>query len=215
MAGFDLKKIVSALKAADAFSDEQLELIEAAGSELITWSPDDFSEQVGLSRLEGMSAQRLVRDAFGTLGVSEERRYEIPESPPYLKNPGWAAKTGKVQEDGTTTIMKAASTGDYDPSDPMQFAQIGDQFWRWDGQRSTRWPYGRPREVTFVDHRIVEGVPVPDPIQASAAIANGQEWFHKGYDCWIRWNGKRSVEMTRAKLTSVRNVTGPRARVTA
>ena len=194
MAGFDLPKILTALRDADAFSDEQLELIEAAGSELITWSPDDFSEQVGLSRLEAMSAQRLVRDAFGALGVPEERRYEIPERPPYLKNPGYAAEPGKRLDDGTLTLKKPANVGDYD--------------------RSERWPFGQPHEVVFVDHRIVSGIPVPDPIQASAATAKGQEWFHKAYNCWIRSTGKRSVEMTRDKLMSVRNVTGPRARAT-
>ena len=215
MAGIDLTKIIASLREAEAFTDEQLDMIKLAGDELVMWSPDDFSEQIGLSRLEAMSAQKLVRDAFGALGVTEERRYEIPKTPPYLKNPGKAAKYGKPQEDGTRVVTTRADVGDYDPTDPMQFAKIGDQFWRWDGLRTERWPNGQPHEVVFVDHRIVSGVMVPDAKQAVAATAKGQEWFHKGYGCWIRFNGKRSVEVSRETLTAVRNVTGPRARAAA
>jgi hypothetical protein len=215
MAGIDLSKLLASLREADAFSEDQLGLLEAAGEEPITWSADDFAKQIGLSRLEAMAAHRLVREAFGDLGVTQERQHEIPKQPPYLLNPGKPATFGKPLDDGTKVIKTAASVGDYDPADPMQFQKIGDQYYRWDGQRTERHPFGQPHEVAFVDHRVVNGVMVPDSVQASAALAKGQEWFHKGYGCWIRWNGKRSVEVGREALTAARNVTGPRARAIA
>lgn len=215
MPDIDFGEIIGKLREADVFSDDQMVLLEAAGDELLTWSPDDFVQTAGLTRLESMSAQRLVREAFGMLGVTEDRRYEIPERPPYLVDPGHPATYGKQKADGSRPVQKAGSTGDYDPKNPMQFMQIGDQYFRWDGKRSERHPYGQPHEITFVDHRIIDRVPVPDPKQAAAALAAGLEWWHKGYECWIRWNGKRSVEVSREMLTAVRNVTGPRARATA
>lgn len=211
----DLTKILGSLREAEAFDEEQLSLIEAAGDELITWSAGELAEQIGLTRLEGIAVHRLVRDAFSALGVTEERRYEIPKRPPYLQDAGHMPIFGKPLLDGTKKITTPADTGDYDPTDSMQFAKIGDQFFRWDGQRNERWPYGQPHEVVFVDHRIVNRIPVPDPKQAADATAKGQEWFHKGYGCWIRWSGKRSVEIGRETLTAVRNVTGPRARSVA
>lgn len=210
MPGIDMVAVIKSLSDSEAFTDDQIGLLEAAGEELLTYGEDEFTESMGMTRLEALAARGFVRDAFGAMGVTENVRFEIPQKPPYLTDPGSPQVYGETLDDGTRTVKKAGDKGDYNPEDPMQFAKIGDQFFRWDGQRNEHHPYGEPHEITFIHHTIVRGVPVPEAKQVEAALAANLGWWHKAYKCWISGNGKRSVEVPRETLTDVRNVIGSR-----
>ena len=215
MAAFDFDAVLKALAATEELDEGQLALIEVAGETVVSWDAGDYASNFEVSRLEALGIQRLVRDAFGAMGVTDTRAIEMPDGPPYLKNTGRIATYGKPDGAGTLQIKQEREVGDYDPTDPTQFAKIGDQYFRWDGKRNEQYPKGRPHEITFIDHRLVNGIQVPDRDQVTEARLKQLGWFHKGYGCWVLPNGKRSVEVPQEQLIAMRNVSGPRARVLA
>lgn len=213
MPGLDFDVIFKSLTASEAFDEGQLEVIHTAGEGVVGWGIDEYMEAFDIDRLKAVGAQRLVREAFNEMGVTSQQEIAIPEKPPYLEDPGRQATFEKERGPGGTLIEKTPSlAGDYDPSDSTQWVKIGDQYWRWDGQRNERYPFGQAHEIVFVEHRDVNGVLMPDPKQGEAATVAGQGWFHKGYGCWIRPNGKRSAEVSQELLMKIRSVIGQRAR---
>ena len=213
MPGLDFDAVVKALTASEALDEGQLEMLKVAGESVIGWGVDEYMETLQISRLEAVGTQRLVRDAFNEMGVTRQQEITIPEKPPYLADAGEQATFQSKLGPGETLIEKTkARTGDYDPRDSTQFAKIGDQFYRWDGQRTERHPFGLAHEIVFVEHKLVNGILMPDAKQGEAATTAGQGWFHKGYGCWIRPNGKRSVEVSQELLLKIRSVVGPRTR---
>lgn len=216
MLGFDFDAILKSLAASEVFDEGELETIKLAGEGIVGWDVDEYMEALGTTRMEAVGVRTLVRDAFNNMGVSRQQDITIPEKPPYLEDPGKVATFQKELGPGETLIEKTrASTGDYDPTDPTQWAKIGDQFYRWDGQRNERYPFGWAHEIVFVEHKLQNGILMPNAKQGEAATTAGQGWFHKGYGCWIRPNGKRSAEISQELLMKVRSVIGSRTRAVA
>ncbi len=202
MAAFDITALVEAFTKTEAFSEEQIGLLEEAGSDLQMWTIEEY-RGIGFNPAEAIVARQTVRD---TLGVIRPSDAVIPESPPYLKNVGYPPVFGKTTDDGTLTIKTPGSTGDYDPHDPLQFCIVGDQKFRWDGKRSARFPVGERHEIAIVEHRIVNGILVPDAEQKTQAMLEGKQWFHRGYNCWISREGKPLSQVPREQLTELRSV---------
>ena len=203
MAVFDPTVLIDALRETEVFSDEQIELAEAAGDDLQAWTVERFME-IDFPRAEAMVAYRTVRTAVEQYAVTEEVKLTIPEEPSYLSDTGKVPVFGKTHEDGTLTVESDGTKGDYDPSDPTQFVTVGDQMFRWDGKRSARFPKGERHEVVIMPHKLVNGVHIPDAAQATAAKLAGHEWFHKGYDCWITGDGKPYGIVPRETLDAMR-----------
>lgn len=202
MAAFDITALVDAFTKTEAFSEDQLELLTEAGSDLQMWTIEEY-KGIGFSSAEVIVARQTVRDTFGVIRPSDA---VIPERPPYLEDVGFPPVFGKATDDGTITIKTQGSTGDYDPHDPLQFCIVGDQKFRWDGKRSVRFPVGARHEVAIVEHRIVNGILVPDAEQKTQAMLEGKQWFHRGYNCWISAQGKPLSHVPREQLTELRGV---------
>ncbi len=206
MAGLDFDAVIKSLRDDGNLSNEQLELLDAAGEEVIGWDVSEYSQTFKITALESLGMRQLVLDAFDSMGVTDSRAVELPDAPPYLEDVGHPATSMKPDSAGTVLDKTPASAGDYDPADPTQWAKIGDQYFRWDGYRTTEQPNGRSHEITFIDHRMGAGnVLIPDPNQVAEAQLDGKGWFHKGYNCWILPNGKRAVEVKQTQLIAMRN----------
>ncbi len=206
MAGLDFDAVIKSLRDDGNLSDEQLELLDIAGEEVIGWDVSKYSQTFKITALESLGMRQLVLNAFDSMGVTDSRAVVMPDAPPYLEDVGKPAVSGEPDSAGTRLDIEEASSGDYDPSDPTQFAKIEDQYFRWDGYRTTEQPNGRSHEITFIDHALGSGgVLVPNPNQVAEALRDGKGWFHKGYNCWILPNGKRAVEVKQAQLIAMRN----------
>ena len=48
MSGIDMEAIIKSLHDTEAFTDEQLELLEAAGEELLTYGEDEFIDTINI-----------------------------------------------------------------------------------------------------------------------------------------------------------------------
>ena len=202
MATFDATGLLEAFTKTEAFSEEQLGLLSEVGSDIQMWTIEEY-KGLGFSSAEAIVARQTVRD---TLGVIRPSNAVIPDGPPYLKNPGKPPIFGKTTDDGTLTVKTQGSTGDYDPHDPLQFVIVGDQKFRWDGKRSARFPVGERHEIAIIEHRIVNGVLVPDATQMMQAMLEGKQWFHRGYNCWVSVEGKPLSRVPREQLTELRSV---------
>ncbi|KKL22953.1 hypothetical protein LCGC14_2430250 [marine sediment metagenome] len=202
MTAFDITALVEAFKKTEAFSEEQIGLLEEADSDLQMWTIEEY-KGIGFNPAEAIVARQTVRD---TLGVIRPSDAVIPETPPYLKDVGYPPVFGKTTDDGGKTIKKTASVGGYDPHDPLQFCIVGDQKFRWDGKRSERFLVGERHEIAIVEHNIVNGLLVPDMEQARKVELEGKQWFHRGYNCWISIDGKPLSRVPREKLSEMRTV---------
>ncbi len=196
---------LDALRKADAFTDEQIALFVKVGDNLPSRSAADF-EAMGLNRAETVLAERTIHDTVATFGVTEEVKVTIPEKPPYLKDFGWPAELGELDDDGNPEIIKPASSGDYDPHDSTQFVNVGDQMFRWAGNRTTLRPFGDRHEIAIIDHKSIDGVLMPNQEQARKAMADGKQWFNRHYNCWINVDGKPLSFVSRKQLNDVRRV---------
>lgn len=186
--------ILTALRTTEAFSDEDLALLqeaEAARGDVRNWPPSAFGEVLMGSTAQAVLARNLVREA--KVGVAEELRSAVllPDAPPYLDD-----------------------LADYNPADPTQFWTDPDtgEHWRWDGKgrgpqgiRSkitgetapTAHPSGEPHRVAIVRHTTVDGVRVPNEQEAHDANHEELDWFHQGYGVWIGRGGKPYGNVTR------------------
>ncbi len=206
MPALDFNAVLKSLRDGGHLSDEQISVLDARREEVLTWDVGDFSEAFKITPLESLGMRKLVHDAYDSVGVTGDHTVEVPKLPPYLEKVGKPATSMKPDSAGTVLDKTPAETGDYDPSDPTQWAKIGDQFFRWDGYRSEEFPGGRSHEITFIDHkRGAGGLLIPNPNQVAEALRDGKGWFHKGYNCWILPNGKRAVEVKQAQLIAMRN----------
>lgn len=201
MADFDTTGLVEALKETEAFTDEQIKLLEGAGEDLQMWSLEEYME-LGLTRSDAIVARMTLRDSFGVVPLND---VAIPDSPTYLKHKGRPPQIGKPLDDGTITHKRPADVGDYNPHDPMQFMKVGDQKFRFDGKRSERFPEGEIHEIAIITHRIQQdGVLMPDFQEAAEAMTEGKQWFHRHYNCWISTAGKPLSPVARDKIIEMR-----------
>jgi hypothetical protein len=164
-----------------------MEALAEMGDRVFNASIEDLAESAGVDHSVGFAIFTIVERHKAGQGIARvDEPTLFPEQPPYL----------------TSRMMHSPPhAGEYDSHNAGQFWTAEDgKMYRWDGKRSSRFPWGDRHRIVSVPHDSIEIgrevvlIPMRNeawPDETRALVLSGAaQYFHQGYGCWIGAGGK-------------------------